>query len=232
MQAVAAVKEVDAVHLPTAQIVQVGGFELLLLHVPAGHAATEVITVEGTVWVGLTVYVPIPPVPVTLAVIVVPVIVPVPEMAKELRLCAVLIVYVPVEPAQPTRTAVIVVPAVMAVPEIAFEVTACVALTVYVADVNTPSQPAITAVMVVPVIMPLPEIVWPTAIVPDATAVTVSVVPSIDPVNAETPPEIVWPTAIVPDATAVTVSVAPSIDPVNAEAVVVVPVVMPVPEIV
>ena len=191
MQAVAAVKEVDAVHLPTAQIVQVGGFELLLLHVPAGHAATEVIVVEDTVWVGLTVYVTTPPAPVTLAVIVVPVIVPVPEMAKELRLCAVLIVYVPVEPSQPTRTAVIQVPVVMAVPEIVVaEDTVCVALTVYV---QTPPAPLPKAVIVVPAVIPVPEIVWPTAIVPDFRTVTVSIVPDIVPVNVDTPrvPEIV-----------------------------------------
>ena len=60
----------------------------------------------------------------------------------------------------------------------------CDALTVYVADVNKPSQPTSTAVIVVPVVMPVPEIVWPTAIVPDVRAVTVSVVPDIVPVNA------------------------------------------------
>ena len=57
----------------------------------------------------------------------------------------------------------------------------CVALTMYVPV--EPSQPTSTAVIVVPAVMPVPEIDWPTAIAPADTAVTVSVVPEIVPVN-------------------------------------------------
>ena len=56
----------------------------------------------------------------------------------------------------------------------------CVALTVYV---PTPPVPSPKTVIVVPVVTPVPEIVWPTFIAPTDTAVTVSVVPEIVPVN-------------------------------------------------
>ena len=88
--------------------------------------------------------------------------------------CVELIVYVA------DVNAVIVVPVVMPVPEIAIELRVCPALIVYV---PIPPVPSPTAVIVVPAVIPLPEIVWPTAIVPADTAVTVSVVSDIVPVN-------------------------------------------------
>ncbi len=59
--------------------------------------------------------------------------------------------------------------------------TVCVVLTVY--DPAPPAVPETNAVMVVPATTPMPESVAPTASVPDATAVTVSVVNAMDAVT-------------------------------------------------
>ena len=67
------------------------------------------------------------------------------------------------------------------------EATVCEALTVYV---PIPPDPETIPVMVVPAVTVDPDSTWPTAIVPDATAVTVSVVAAIDPVTTLFPAEV------------------------------------------
>ena len=124
----------------------------------------------------LIVYVPVKPVPVRKTVIVVPVVMPVPEIVWPTAIAptdtAVTVNVVP--EIVPVNTTLVVPAMLVAV------LTVCVALTVYV---PTPPVPVARALIVVPVVMPVPEIVWPTAIAPTDTAVTVNVVPEIVPVN-------------------------------------------------
>ena len=66
------------------------------------------------------------------------------------------------------------------VPVMVVEATVWLALTVYV---PTPPVPLIRPVMLVPPVTPVPLITEPIPMLPDVTAVTVKVVPDIEPVN-------------------------------------------------
>ena len=137
-------------------------------------ANVPVIVVELTVCDADTVYVPVPPFPVPSAVIVVPAVTLVPDIVCPTRnLPDVTAVTVSVVVAiEPVTTALLDCPAYSVVEE-----TVCELLMVYV---PVPPVPVPSAVMYVPAVTPVPSTVCPTASVPEATALTVSVVVAMD----------------------------------------------------
>jgi len=155
-----------------------------MVYVPAPPMLTaEIPTAAAIVRSLLIVYVPSPPVPVRISTIVVPAVMPMPEIFMptcrdpDVTTVTVRVVpdIVPVTAAVPY--AVIVVKAVTSVPVRVWPV-AIVPVTDVTRRVVPDMVPTIAAegvLIEVPNVTPVPEIVMPWAIVPDVTDVTVRV---------------------------------------------------------
>jgi hypothetical protein len=174
----------------------------------------------------LIVYVPVNPVPVPKAEIVVPAVMPVALIGKLTARCP-----------DDTSVTVIVVPETVAAKETdpeeiaVAELTVCGVTIVYIPIVPVPQPgPTVKAEMVVPAVRPVPLIVAPAVRLPDDTEDTVIVVPETFAVNTTDPDVIVVSELAVCGVRIVYVPVLPVPDPeLPVKVEMVVPAVRPVP---